>query len=147
MMNKVNSERYRLKNDRAQVSIWGSTLTHQPTILICDDEQLLRLDIGDHLREEGYRIIEAKDADRAKALFMSGLRIDMLSLDLIMPGKMNGLELADWVRKTYPQTRIIVLTGRPRRDSAARNFDDFVMKPYDLDDLTRRIRALVPFPS
>jgi DNA-binding response OmpR family regulator len=116
----------------------------QPTILVCEDEYFIRTDLSDHLREAGYRVIEAKDAERAQSLFLSGERIDLLSTDVVMPGAMDGLELAQWVRNRYPTVPIMVVTGWPKHEPVARGYDAFVMKPYRIEDLLKRIKALVP---
>ncbi len=116
----------------------------QRTVLVCEDEYFIRQDISDHLREQGYRVLEACDAQQAVALFNAGEHIDLLSTDVVMPGDMDGLDLAAWVRQNHPGVRIMVVTGWYKHQPIARGFDDFVMKPYLMDDMLNRVKALAP---
>jgi CheY-like chemotaxis protein len=143
LIRKSVSQLTTLVGVRPRVSDWGSAALDQPTILVCEDEYFIRTDMSDHLREEGYRIIEAKDADRAQSLFLSGERIDLLCTDVVMPGTMDGLELAQWVRQRYPTVRIIVVTGWAKHERVGRNYDAFLMKPCDPRELARQVKALV----
>jgi CheY-like chemotaxis protein len=80
-------------------------------ILIVDDTIATRAPLGALLRTCGYRVFEAADADEALALLNSRLEIEVLVTDVQMPGSMDGLALARWVRKTRPRLRVVVLSG------------------------------------
>ena len=84
------------------------------TILIVEDEVLIRMDVADYLRTCGYRVVEAGDAAEAIAVIESGHRIDLMFSDVQMPGAMDGFALARWVRTHHPQIRVILTSGATR---------------------------------
>jgi DNA-binding response OmpR family regulator len=114
------------------------------TVMVCEDEYLIRMDISERLREAGYRVVEAKDAECAQSLFLSGEHVDLLSTDVMLPGRLDGLELAHWVRSTHPEVRILIMTGWAKDHEDAREYDDFMRKPCDLNEFVGRVRAIVP---
>jgi DNA-binding NtrC family response regulator len=117
-------------------------LERQPaTILVVEDDALVRLMIADHLREAGHRVIEAGDGDEAMAVLSSGLVVEVVFSDVLMPGSIGGLSLAVWIRSHFPTTHVILTSGNP---VAARNLLDqetmpFLPKPYKPDDVSRMI--------
>jgi DNA-binding response OmpR family regulator len=116
----------------------------QPTVLVCEDESLIRHNISEHLRDSGFRVLEARDAAQAQSLFLSGETIDVLSTDVVMPGEMDGIGLAAWVRERYPTVRIIVVTAGHKNQHVAQRFDDFMLKPCMVEDIVERVRRLTP---
>jgi CheY-like chemotaxis protein len=81
------------------------------SILIVDDAIGTRAPLGEMLRQRGYRVFEAADADQALALLNSRQEIHALITDVQMPGSMDGIALARWVRKTRPMLRVLVVSG------------------------------------
>lgn len=81
-----------------------------PTMLIVEDEPLIRMCAVDFAEEAGYRPIEAKDAAEALEALQSE-RIDILFTDITLPGPMDGLALADQVAEQWPQIRIMLASG------------------------------------
>jgi CheY-like chemotaxis protein len=78
------------------------------TILVVEDHDVVRQAIVRGLREEGYRVIEASDGELALSVLASGLRIDLLVTDIIMPN-MGGLELAEVVKvMRHPPTLLFI---------------------------------------
>jgi CheY-like chemotaxis protein len=67
-----------------------------PTVLVVDDEIMIRLVIADYLRECGYRVFEAGSPEDAVSILQSDLKIDIVFTDLELPGHSSGLELARW---------------------------------------------------
>jgi DNA-binding response OmpR family regulator len=118
----------------------------QRTVLVCEDEYLIRNDLSAFLRDAGYRVLEASDAESARSLFLAGENIDLLSTDVMMPGEQDGIALASWVREKYPHVRILVVTGWRKHYATARTFDGFIAKPYLVYDVVERINKLVPLP-
>jgi CheY-like chemotaxis protein len=117
------------------------------TIMVCEDEYLIRMDISERLRDAGYRVLEAKDADCAQSLFLSGEHVDVLSTDVMVPGRMDGLELAHWVRLTRPDVRIVIVTGWAKDHEDARDYDGFITKPVSADEVVRAVTKFVPLPG
>jgi CheY-like chemotaxis protein len=84
------------------------------TILVVEDEVLIRMAISQYLRECGYRVIEAADADEALQVLKSEHPVDLVLSDVEMPGSLDGFGLAQWIRKNKEGLEII-LAGSPER--------------------------------
>jgi CheY-like chemotaxis protein len=127
--------------DKAQAS--SATME---TVLVVDDEVLVRLSIAEYLRDCGYRVIEAADADEAVlVLSQEQLRIDVLFSDVELPGSMDGFSLAQWTRKNRPGLEIILTGSVPRAVNAAANLceEGPIPKPYEPQSVHDRIRRLL----
>ena len=73
------------------------------TVLVVEDEVLIRVVIADYLRECGYRVYEAVNASEALAMLQAPeVSVDIVFSDVEMPGDMDGLGLARWVRANKP---------------------------------------------
>src|SRR4051794_36202513 len=81
------------------------------TVLVVDDEVLIRMDLVARLEGAGYLTLEAGNATEAIALLESHPEIRVVFTDIRMPGTMDGLELARCVRKRWPPTIIVVCSG------------------------------------
>src|SRR5579863_6772872 len=99
--------------------------------------------IAEELRNAGFSVIEAANADEALTILQSVGLIDLLLTDIGMPGSMDGLALATALRSTKPQVKIVVVSAQtlsaPRPDLA----DEFFDKPYDPARVVARIRELL----
>ncbi len=117
------------------------------TVLVVDDEFLVRLYVADSLREEGFRVIEAINGDEAVSILRTSAPVDVVVTDLRMPGAMDGVGLARFIRERRPQLKIIMTSGDLSGPPAGCRLDGFFMKPYRLADLARLIRSLPPEPG
>jgi two-component system, response regulator PdtaR len=115
------------------------------TLLIAEDEFIIRLTIAEFLRDEGYEVIEAANADEALDVLRSGIPIDLLFTDVRMPGSMDGCELAQRVRSEWPSTPVILTSGYSQSLLSARSAsEDFVVpKPYRPQAVLTTIRAVM----
>lgn len=121
------------------------------TALVVDDEADL-LDIADaYLSELGYTVIRAEDAAAALAAIERAEEIDLMLTDVIMPGGMNGFELAEKVRQLHPEIRIIFTSGFPAEALAERSGKPeggpLLHKPYlraEFADMVRRQMSASP---
>ena len=86
--------------------------TTAPSILIVEDEPLVRLCATQALEDAGYQVIEAASADEAIAILENRRDIRVIFTDIHMPGSMDGLKLAHAVRHRWPPIKIIVTSGR-----------------------------------
>ena len=103
------------------------------TVLIVDDEELVRLVLVDLFSEAGFEVFDADSADSAfKVLARPQSAIDLLLTDVRMPGATDGLSLALWTRNCLPQTKIMIMSGfvSPDDVGAAHAFDAFLRKPF-----------------
>src|ERR1700759_156180 len=81
------------------------------TILVVEDEVLVRMNIADHLREQGFIVLEAATADEARSVLLAGVQIDLVFSDIMMPGPLDGAGLADWLVAHNPDVPIILASG------------------------------------
>lgn len=115
------------------------------SILIVDDDLNLCSALKDELLEVGYDADYVNSGDEAFQ-YMSGNPVDLLLLDLKMPGK-DGFEVLRQINEDNINVRIIVLTAyadvKSAIDSAKMGASDFISKPYDLDELLISIRKIL----
>ena len=111
------------------------------TVLIVEDEVLIRLSAADELRVRGFGVLEASNADEAIAVLQSGVPIDLVFTDVRMPGSMDGVALARFIDGTRPELKLIITSGALH--SAPEPDDAFIRKPYDLDMVVTRINDLL----
>lgn len=110
------------------------------TILIVEDEAIVRFHLADLFEDAGYRVREAPHAAAAIAILEADRSIGILLTDVDMPGDMDGVRLAHHVRDRYPPTVLLVMSGVATPSPAelpARTL--FVAKPFDPHRLLDRI--------
>jgi CheY-like chemotaxis protein len=83
-----------------------------PVILIVEDEFLLRLDSAETIESAGFEVIQAANADEAIAILETRPDIHVVFTDIQMPGSMDGLKLARFVRDRWPPVKIVATSGR-----------------------------------
>lgn len=118
-----------------------------PTMLIVDDEVLLRAALSHYLQECGFTVLEAVNADEAVLILdRGGITIDLVLTDLTLPGSLDGLGLTTWIRKNRPGLPVFLVSGDQKKVVAAKELcagEPFFAKPYDLDLLVMRIRKVL----
>jgi two-component system, OmpR family, response regulator ResD len=122
------------------------------TVLVVDDEPIVREVVVRYLKREGYRTLEAGDGDRAREL-VERFSPNLVVLDLMLPG-MDGLTLCRWIRERS-DLPVIMLTARgeeaDRIVGLELGADDYVTKPFSPRELATRVRAVLrrssPAPS
>jgi two-component system response regulator MprA len=115
------------------------------TLLVVDDEPALRETLARALTDEGYAVETASDGVQAIEL-VSENEPDAIVLDVLMP-RLDGIQTARRLRATGCRVPILVLTAkdgvRDRVDGLDAGADDYVVKPFALEELLARIRALL----
>ncbi|WP_046861588.1 histidine kinase famiy protein [Microvirga massiliensis] len=115
------------------------------TILVVEDSADVLELAHEHLTGLGYTVLTARDADEALAAFdRAEGKIDLLFTDLVMPGSMNGLALADVIRERAPGIGILLTTGyndELLREGPATAGADVLGKPYRRTELADRVRS------
>jgi DNA-binding NtrC family response regulator len=110
------------------------------SILLVEDDPLLRLDIAETLREAGFEVIEAGEADSAWALLQNSPSVQLVCTDVEMPGALDGVDLASLVRGHRPMTKLILMSGN--KDHSHRlPMTPFIGKPFLPDHLVELARA------
>lgn len=116
------------------------------TILIVEDEILVRMVIADYLRDCGYRVIEAGHAEEALAVLQSSVPVHVLFSDIQMPGAMDGFGLATWVRRNQPHIKVLLTSGNARAAAMAHDLCEegpVEAKPYQPQTVLDRIKRLL----
>jgi two-component system, cell cycle sensor histidine kinase and response regulator CckA len=121
------------------------------TVLVVDDEEMVRRLAVRMLLGQGYRVLEAKSGDEAVRLLQRPAhRIDGVLTDLAMPG-LRGRQLGETISSCWPGIRVIYMSGFPARrmvdDGALNPNDPFVQKPFTAEQLTRTVREALERPT
>jgi PAS domain S-box-containing protein len=119
----------------------------EETVLVAEDDEGVRATVVDILRELGYRVLEARDADSAMNVVDSGIAIDLLFTDVVMPGSIRSTELARRAQNRLPNLRVLFTSGYTqnaivhggRLDAGV----ELLVKPYQRDDLARKVRQVL----
>ena len=118
----------------------------QETILVVEDEVLVRMPISQYLRDCGYRVIEAANAQEAvTVLSHEETVVDVVFTDIEMPGALDGFGLAKWVREHRPGVEVILAGTLPRTVRQAEELceEGLLPKPYDAQAVHDQIRRLL----
>src|SRR6476660_4247120 len=93
----------------------GPAEAAQRVVLVVEDEVILRMAVSAHLREAGFIVIEAVDAEEAVELLRANHKIGLVFSDITMPGTMDGDQLAEWISERYPEILILLTSGVTQR--------------------------------
>jgi DNA-binding NtrC family response regulator len=122
-------------------------LKGQPSILVVDDEPLIRETLAEYLTQEGFGVAAAGDGEAALAL-AAERPFDVALCDVQLPG-MDGLELLERLLRISPQTFVLLITAYATVESAVEAFQrgahDYLMKPILLDEVLNKIRHLLAY--
>ena len=120
--------------------------TDLETVLVVEDEVLVRTAIAEYLRHCGYRVLEAASADEAvTVLSEETIKVDVVFSDIQMPGSMDGFGLAQWVRKNKPGLEIILTGAVENAAKAAGELCEqgpHMSKPYEPQQVVEWIKRL-----
>jgi len=120
------------------------------TVLVVEDDPAVRALVEGQLRALGYVVLAAADGPAALTLLRAGPPCDLLLTDMIMPGGMNGRELAEQVRQERPAMRVLYMSGytenailhHGRLDPGV----ELLSKPFSLSELAARVRGVLDAP-
>ncbi|MDD2926096.1 response regulator transcription factor [Rhodoferax sp.] len=115
------------------------------TLLIVEDDELLRDGLSAQLAQAGHTVTAAADGEFALALLETN-RFDGVVLDLGLP-RISGMELLHWIRKRLPALPVLILTARDCVDDRVQGLnagaDDYLTKPFEMAELQARLGALL----
>ena len=116
------------------------------TVLLAEDEVLLRMMISDHLRSSGFNVLECASGQEARKVISAVGRVDVVVSDVHMLTPAEGLELAAWLSEHHPSIPVILASGSPTIAAneawkALPNVTDFVPKPYAVERIEMLARA------
>jgi CheY-like chemotaxis protein len=113
-------------------------------VLIVEDNGVIRMDAVDMVALEGFTVFEAANADDAIAMLEAHPEIRLVFTDIEMPGSMDGLKLAHYVRRRWPPIRLIVASGKvPSEKADLPDGGLFFCKPYRHKEITTAMRTLL----
>ncbi len=118
------------------------------TILVVEDDKNLRLTLADNLEMNDYHVLMAPTLAHARQLLEQNPapRVDLCVLDLMLPDG-SGYDLARWMHENYSSCLILMLTARSLHQDIDEGFesgaDDYMLKPYRINELLLRIKALL----
>ena len=113
------------------------------SVLVVDDEWLIRAALVDQLEDDGFEVFEAENAAEALHVLEMHQQIGSVVTDIQMPGSMDGLALARFIRDSFPPIRLVVASGAIRPTAAELPVDTvFVQKPIVLRDIAPMLRSL-----
>ena len=118
----------------------------QATVLLVEDEVLIRIPIAQYLRDCGYKVIEAVNADEAiTVLLHKETVVDIVFSDIEMPGAVDGFGLAKWIREHRPGLDVLLAGTVPRTVENAQQLCEqgSVPKPYDAQIVHNHIKRLL----
>lgn len=117
------------------------------TILVVEDDAIVRATAVETLQELGFTVLQAADADHALAVVESGVKIDLLFTDVVMPGTLRSPELARRAKRILPDLAVLFASGYTEKAIVhAGRLDhgvDLLSKPYSGDQLVQKIRRVM----
>jgi two-component system, response regulator PdtaR len=121
-----------------------ASASHRPVVLIVEDEALIRMNAIEMIETAGFDVVEATDADHAIAVLEKRNDIHLIFTDIDMPGSMDGLKLAHFVKGRWPPIKIIATSGHAKiEQDALPDGSRFLPKPYSAAAITRVMHDLV----
>ena len=132
---------------RAHVPAAGAAPPAGTVVVVEDNAEVAEVS-GAYFEQLGYRTKHAASAQAGLDLIERGDSVDLVFSDILMPGGMNGLELADTVRRRHPRIAVLLTTGysSSAQDAVRRGFE-VLQKPYDLAALERALREVRGAPD
>lgn len=116
-------------------------------ILIVEDERFVRAITADYFQQSGFLVFEARNGAEALGILEGGgAKIELVFSDIQMPGEMDGLDLAHWIKTYRPEIQTLLTSGHAEKSTIAKGLygtQFFFEKPYELADVVARIRSLI----
>jgi CheY-like chemotaxis protein len=118
--------------------------TDAGTIIVVEPDVLVRMAIGEYLRECGYKVIEGSQAEDVWTVLESGAQVDIVFTDVQLPGDTDGFTLAREIRQTKPTIDVILSSSIAAAAEKSKKLcdDTPIGKPYHPQDVLRRIHLL-----
>ncbi len=121
-----------------------NTLAPAPTVLVVEDDPLIRFLACSLVGEAGYTAVEASDADQAISILESREDIRLVFTDIDMPGTMDGLKLAHYVRDRWPPIHLLLVSGKSILSETPLPIGArFLPKPYGTADVAAAMQQML----
>ena len=113
----------------------------QQIVLLVEDDSLVAKFVTAALEQESFIVLPASNAAEALEISLKRIKIDLVFADVQLGGDINGIELAERIRKDKPEIKVLVMSGSPDREvEAADKRLPFLRKPFSHSDLTGRVQ-------
>ena len=127
------------------------TSPSRETMLVVDDEEMVRRLAARMLQGEGYHVMVAGGGEEAiRLLQRASRRIDLVVTDVAMPG-IGGRQLGDTIFHCWPRVRVLFMSGFPAHrileEGALDPASPFLQKPFTRDQLTRKVKGVLAIPT
>jgi CheY-like chemotaxis protein len=134
----IERQQIPLTQEQAQAQVVGIS------ILLVEDDGDVLIATKDRVEELGYLVVTATSGDEAFELLSKGLEVDIVFSDIVMPGKLNGVQLAEAIRRIWPRLKLVLTSGYT--GSALDQFHLpkgllFLPKPYSQKELAAKLVA------
>ena len=127
------------------------TNEQQHTVLVVDDEPMIRAIVSELLKDLGYNVLEAGDSAIGLKILQSDVPIDLLISDVGLPGGLNGRQMADAGRVSRPALHVLFITGYAENAAIGHGHlspgMQVMTKPFDMQSMTSRVRSIVEGPG
>jgi CheY-like chemotaxis protein len=117
------------------------TLEASGRILFVEDDALVREAVARGLEEAGFDVLVAADGERALAMIEAGLEVDVAFSDIVMPGKISGIDLAGILRERRPGLPVVLATGYTDQRATVPGVQ-VLAKPYEIGQLVELLSEL-----
>ena len=133
--------------DRPAPGVSGEMMGGSETILVVEDDEAVRATSVSLLVDLGYTVHQACDADHAMVILESGVPVDLLFTDVVMPGKLTSREMAERAKWLFPNLAVLFTSGYTQNSIVHGGRLDagvqLLSKPYSLEELARKLRAVL----
>lgn len=122
----------------------GDVAVGNERVLLVEDDDLVRVQVANELREMGYRVVTARNGNEAIELLRADTAFDLLFTDVVMPGGVNGRQLADAARELVPGLPVLYTSGNPdivlAEEGRLATGTHLLRKPYRRRELGAKLR-------
>lgn len=112
------------------------------TILVVEDEVMVRAMISEELRTQGCTVMEAANVDEAISVLRSHLRVDLVFTDMRMPGALDGVALVRLIRAEFPFVKVVMISSESPEPDVHALLHGYIRKPFKLAQLGSCLQAL-----
>ncbi len=140
-----------LSNSPAPINTWKDAMDREPpkgsiNVLLVDDEIPFVETVTKRLSKKGITIFKAFNGEEALMQLERNAELEIVVLDVKMPGR-DGLEILAEIKRHYQQVEVIILTGHATFETAVKGMRlgafDYLNKPCELEELTKRIQEAI----
>lgn len=121
----------------------GQAAQNKPVVLVVEDEPVIRLMAIELIEDGGFEVVSVADAADAVRVLETRLDIRVVFTDIDMPGGMDGIRLAAFIRERWPPIEIVITSSHVHiKESEIPARGVFVSKPYDGQNLVRLLQSM-----